>query len=666
MRNILDRLATWFGNGSPSLLLGGAAVIGLTCVARGVGILEGAELRVLDVLMRRQPAEARDERITIVEFTEADIQALGSFPVPDTIIHQLLVDLRQYHPRVIGLDIYRDIPTVSQVQPDLQTARQAHQDLMALLRNAGNIIAIEKVLDPPVPAPPGVPQTHVGFADALLDEDGFVRRSILGAPSLATQAFRLSLTIQLAQRYLAAVGVELDNGIKDHTAMRFGDLELTNLQPNSGGYVNDDTGGNPVILINFRKHEQPFRRVSYGEFMAGEVSAEWFSDRIVLVGMTAVSTKDYLNSAAIASANPGLVPGVVVQAHAVSQIISAVLDGRPLLQPLATPWEYIAIVAAGLFGMGLIQCRRVIPVCIALFLGIGSLPFLAAYLLLPLGVWMPAFPIGLVYFINGGSAVIYRIYQREQTWKIRLDERQRIIEQSYNTIHNRPLQTLKQLRRNLSSEATRPSPQTLNEELKKIDEELRSIYEFMLQERMTLDSQTYITQHYAIDLNDPLHELLHQVYRSQMLELANYFTQVKIKMPDFCPLDTQHLSSVHKEGIIRFLEEALSNVAQHARGVTRITVICQRRNDRNVVRIADNGLHPEKNAIFLKRTGGRGTTQARTLAHRLGGEFVRYSPPSGGTVCELSWPVDPPSFWARCGYLFKRLTGAPAWKNKQI
>ena len=173
-----------------------------------------------------------------------------------------------------------------------------------------------------------------------------------------------------------------------------------------------------------------------------------------------------MNSAAVVSSNPRHVPGLVLQAHTVSQIISAVLDERPILSTWATPWEYLWIGLWGLLGIGLIHVRKTIPLVILTFIGLGIISIAIGYGLIFIGFWIPVFPVFIVYFLNGGSTVLYRLYQREQDIRVRLDERQRVIEQSYNTIHNGPLQTLKSLIRKISSDEEVIPLEALNSKVK--------------------------------------------------------------------------------------------------------------------------------------------------------------------------------------------------------
>lgn len=53
-------------------------------------------------------------------------------------------------------------------------------------------------------------------------------------------------------------------------------------------------------------------------------------------------------------------------------------------------------------------------------------------------------------------------------------------------------------------------------------------------------------------------------------------------------LSDRHLNVKHKRGICQFLEEALCNVGKHAQGATRLEVLCQQSDGRNMVRVTDH------------------------------------------------------------------------------
>ena len=110
----------FLGGGSSTLILTSMGVVLMVCVARLMGLWEGIELQTLDLFLRYRPLEAPDERITILEITENDLQDLDTYPVPDKTMVELLEKLESYEPRVIGLDIFRDLPVIN---PDRKSTR---------------------------------------------------------------------------------------------------------------------------------------------------------------------------------------------------------------------------------------------------------------------------------------------------------------------------------------------------------------------------------------------------------------------------------------------------------------------------------------------------------------------------------------------------------------
>lgn len=387
----------------------GVTVLALVLLLRGLGLFQGLECKTLDAFLRWRPAEPIDERVLIVGIDDADLQHLDTFPVSDLDLARLLQTLAQYQPRAIGVDIFRDLP----VSP-------GHRELKATLAGNPNIIGIEKVLDNPVPSPPSLPEERVGFVDFPLDRDGFVRRILVGT-SGAEGDYHFSLALRLVERYLATDGITLENGIQDPQAMRFGQTELSRFRPGSGSYVRADAGGNQ-ILLNVRSGPHPFRQVSLRQVMTGQVKPEWIRDRIILIGYTAFSAKDTVNSAAIASENPGLVYGVEIHAHVASQILSAVLDNRPLLRVWPDPLEYLWIGLWGLAGGSLVYLARTQWTAL---LGGSSLVILllgSSFGLLLNHIWVPVFT-PLIAFIGVRTAVLTSRqfqFQQQQQMTMRL------------------------------------------------------------------------------------------------------------------------------------------------------------------------------------------------------------------------------------------------------
>ncbi len=629
-------ISTWRGS------LPGLMVIVAVMMARLTGALQFLELVAFDRFLLLRPPEPMDERIAIVGITEEDIQRAKTYPIPDRDIADLLKRLQADQPIAIGLDIVRDIP----VEP-------GHAELTSVFRSTKNAIGVEIALPDRsgfiVAPPPALPPEQIGFADFVFDADGYQRRSLLGSGAHnPQQEYRFSLAIRLAERYLATRRIKLGNGIRDQEAMRFGSIELTRMQPNSGGYVGADAGGNQ-ILLNVRSGPKPFRVISIAQIKGGKVKPEWIRGKIVLIGMMSFSAKDLASSGAIAGINPGRIYGVEIQAHATSQIISAVLDRRPLLQVWGDGWETLWIAVWGLLGMSLGRFLRSPWKILLGFLVASISPIAICYGLILLGWWVPIVPVLLVLVLNGAGLMAALFYRHEQELRLRLEERQFAIEQTFNAIHSGPLQTLVGILRNAQGEAT-PSP--FLPDLQRLSHELRAVYGSVQRDAIADEPHLRMGSAIELALQAPLHELLYKVYSNALEQELPYLQTIKFKIVQFDPLNTSHLRLEHKRGLCRFLEEALCNVGKHAIATTRLTVICTQEGDLQVIRVADNGKGklsdaeatiPDLNANI--QSSGLGTQLAKNLAKQLGGTFRRYQNVPRGMVCELTWSAKRRWFW---------------------
>lgn len=586
-------------------LLPGILLITLLIIIRLTGLMQFSEWLAFDTFLSLGANEPVDQRIVIVGINEDDIQNAGTYPIPDQEIAKLLFKLQSYSPRVIGLDIFKDLP----VNP-------GHNQLVAAFEKIKNLIAIEKVLPEKVKPPPELPTQQVCFADQIIDADGKLRRSLLKIK--LDQVSKLSLTTCLAKAYLADQGINFDD---HHDSIKFGETELPQL-PNSMGVE---------ILLNFRHATQPFRILSLNDINTGNFRPEWIRDRIIIVGINAPSVKDFITTSATRStkAATGRVYGVEIQAHAVSQIISAVLDGRILLHTLSIRWEYTWIFGWGILGIIFARitqspCKNILILIFASFILVG-----VSYELLILGWWVPLVPALLILILNGlGLATLY---QYEQALRLNINARQTVIESTFVTIHNGPLQTLARVIKRVR-ERNLPTDDLLIE-LDKLNYELRGIYEFLQQEPLTQNNSLYLGSGVLLNLQDPIHEILYQIYSYTLERDFPCFETLKIKIRTFDPIEDKHLTIEQKLGLCRFLEEALCNVGKHAQGVTRLEVTCQRDGKWNILKVIDDGL-----GINYSHEG-RGTQQSKDFAKIIHGKFRRLPLSPRGTLCELSWRV---------------------------
>lgn len=649
-------------------LLPSVVVIGLLVLVRLSGMLQQLEWVAFDWMMRSRPAEPLDPHITIIGINEADIASLGRYPISDQELANLLNTLHRYEPAAIGVDIFRDLVVPANTNPTANlTEADGSQALAAVFRQHPNTIAIQTILPGAggsiVPPPPYVPPEQIGFADMLPDADGSIRRSLLGSLDLQNQ-FQLSFAIQLANLYLTAQGQPLGNGVRDPQAMRFGATEIPRFHPNTGAYIRADAGGIQTLL-NFRSGRDPFRRLSLAQINAGEFEPAWLEDRIILIGITAESAKDTVNSAAVDIDNPALFYGVIAQAHAVSQILNAAQTNRPLLQVWSDPWEYAWIVAWGILGWLLGRWLRS-PLRILIGVVLASLIVAAlCFASLLAGWWLPFVPALAALFLNGTGLAAAALYRQEQDLRSRLVERQAVIEQTFNSIHNGPLQTLATLlKQTAQSERVPPDVHTA---LHGLNQELRAVYESVRKEVLTEGDRLYLGTQQSLDLNTPIHELLYEVYCAVLERDFPGFQSLQVKIVKFDPLNEAQLTVEQRRGLCRFLEEALCNVGKHADRPTRLQVTCTQHNGMNRITVTDNGqtngqMPSGQNTSGQNTNGqtplaaavgaaaqphrsptlaGMGTRQAQTLAAELGGHYERSPHPPQGTKCELQWCAHP-------------------------
>ncbi|MFN6569515.1 CHASE2 domain-containing protein [Dendronalium sp. ChiSLP03b] len=393
------------------LILSLLATLGVLGI-RHQGGLQTWELQAYDQFMRSRPQEKQDSRLLIVTVTEEDFQLpeqkqrRGS--LSDLALARLLEKLTPLKPRTIALDIYRDEPSKS------NQAALADNKLFAICK------VKELVQERPGISPPlGVPPERQGFSDIVLDADGVVRRHLLAmqpAEPTSSCTARYALNAQLAFHYLEQEGISAKY-------TKSGDLQIGNtvfvrLRSHRGGYQQADTGGYQ-ILLNYRSSQgSPLAiapKVTLTDVLRGKVNPTQVKDRIVLIGTTAQSFRDYIPTSYITEdGSHQEIPGVILQAQMVSQIVSAVKDGRPLLFILPVWGEVLWIGSWSLIG-GIIAWRDRSGIRLLIVgSGVIGVLYLLCFILFCSGVWVPLVPSTLVLVVAGSTMAIYLNSQPSQ------------------------------------------------------------------------------------------------------------------------------------------------------------------------------------------------------------------------------------------------------------
>ncbi|MBE9255937.1 CHASE2 domain-containing protein [Dolichospermum sp. LEGE 00246] len=603
----------------------GIIVLIVVILIRIAGGMQSWEWMLFDTMLRLRPAEKRDERIVIVGIDEEDIQWVGQYPVPDEKIAKLLTKLETYQPQAIGLDMFKNVP----VEP-------GGEQLAQVLRSNPNIIGIEKILLPGVISPPqSLPVERVGFADLRNDADGKNRRYLLYTSNPKNiYEDKYSLALQLVIKYLKSQGIELETGKHDPNTIMIRGIELPRITRNFGGYVGVDDGG-LSILMSFRNSEKPFHFVSLRDVLNGKVDAKLLRDRIVLVGNRNPSVGDIVYTSALSNLKPsGQIYGIDYHAHVISQILSTVIDNRPMLHSWGEIGEYTWIFIWGIVPIiigRLTQSvwKNLLSVGVA-----GFCLFSCGYVMLWVwGIWIPVVSSLLILAVNGVGLSAFAFYQHDKFLRSQIKERQNTIDHTFTIIHNGPLQTLSYGLKLLQAKDI-PHKQLL-EQFKKLDQEIREIGEYLKLEALTTEDRLRLGSGLILDLNQPLHTLLYEVYSSTLkrTDLEYFINRKIIPSRDFEPIDDQYLSKEDKRAICLFLEEALCNVGKHAQGVKCVEASLIYSTNKYKLSIKDNG------SGIKSQIENQGTKDFKLIAKQLKGNFQRESLSPRGTICELTWEL---------------------------
>jgi diguanylate cyclase (GGDEF)-like protein/PAS domain S-box-containing protein len=398
-------------------LITAASVAVCVLLLHSIGLFQSLELPALDQFFRSRPNEPPEERITIVVIDEAYLNEVRSWPIPDGKIAQLLQKLNIYKPRAIGLDIYRNLP----VEPGNQELRNAYQSMPNLI--GIELLANDKNKNLSVLPPRGLNHDQVGFNNVLYDLDGKVRRSLLywHVKSEVHESFAL----KLALLYLKSTGLTPTKAKSNPEYLQLGKAVFTRFEANDGAYVGADARGYQ-ILTNFPKPRCQsssgefcsFRQVSMRDVLADKVKENLIKDRIILIGSTAPSLQDFVfipySSSLMGTAKP--VPGIQLQAYFISELISAALDGRPLLKVWTDLVEYLWVFIWSYLGAVTtwrIQhaTRSLLCIIISCFVLTVS-----AYFAFLSGWWIPLIP-SLLSFGSSAIWMTSHIAHIQEEWK---------------------------------------------------------------------------------------------------------------------------------------------------------------------------------------------------------------------------------------------------------
>ncbi|OCR00300.1 diguanylate cyclase [Oscillatoriales cyanobacterium USR001] len=366
------------------VLITASSVAGTVIVLRSFGLLQFLELAAWDQFFRWRSLEAVDERIVIVAINEADLQKFN-YPIPDGVMAELLQKLHAGQPRAIGLDIYRDLP----VEP-------GHEKLVKAFETIPNVIGIENTQNENLLGvrPPTVlsEQNRVGLNNVVVDGDGKVRRALLYS-WLSDGKTRESLALKLALIYLEDRGITPQPAKTNPKYLQLGKGVFKRFKAHDGAYIQAEDRGYQ-ILANLRGPAGSFRSVSMTDVLSGKMPPDFVRSRIVLIGSTATSLKDFQRTSYSSGLldSPDWISGVELQAHFLSQILSAALEGRTSFKVWPDWAEWLWICGWSWVGALVSWKVRSPQFSLLSLLGVGISLSTSLYLAFLIGWWLPLIP----------------------------------------------------------------------------------------------------------------------------------------------------------------------------------------------------------------------------------------------------------------------------------
>ena len=249
---------------------------------RDAGKLQFLELLVYDYYLVQSTGSTQIDSlpITLITVSEDDIKRLGHWPMNDAEMARMFEILLEKKPRVIGLDIYRDIP-VPPGSATLVNVFKAHHNIVTIKKPGGK--DSHGISEPFMVGE----QNPVGFSDLLLDSGGTVRRALLFLDD--DEGSHVSFALMLALIYLEQERV---GPLPGSQFLQLGKTTFTPLESHDGGYVGADARGYQ-FLLDYRGGPAPFRTFSLADVLADKVAPSAIRDKVVIIGSSAESTKDF-------------------------------------------------------------------------------------------------------------------------------------------------------------------------------------------------------------------------------------------------------------------------------------------------------------------------------------------------------------------------------------
>jgi adenylate cyclase len=365
-----------------------------------------------DVLMRSVRPAPRGDGVVIVDVDERSLASIGQWPWRRNRIGDLIDALRTRGASVVALDVIfaesdRYEPVLARNPP---TSNESDDALAARLREGHVVLGYALTFDAARPAeacalrPVALAVVHpseetgespyfqatgavcnlpvlaraagaAGFLNAAPDGDGILRR----VPLLAELQGRTYPSLALS-------AVSAVTGATDLTLR----VENVNASTLSIGDTPVPLDGKSNLLVRYRGRKRTFPYLSAADVLRGSIAADAVRGKIVLVGTTALGTREV-----VATPLDTLFAGVEVQATVADNLLERTFFYR---SPLAPVIESQLVLFLGLGLAVLVSRRGVTAGVLTGITAIGGIWFGSGWLLSSKGIVLsPLYPtIGLV------------------------------------------------------------------------------------------------------------------------------------------------------------------------------------------------------------------------------------------------------------------------------
>ncbi|MEK7990533.1 MAG: adenylate/guanylate cyclase domain-containing protein [Thiotrichaceae bacterium] len=374
------------------------------------GKLENLDLVTYDwMLTQRAQTNELDNRITMVWMTDEDQRRFG-WPLTDANLVQAFEILLANQPRVIGLDLYRDLPVPINKQP-------AYERLCQIFKQNKQIIGIEKIADAygirVDPSSCLSTEHQVGFNDLIVDQGGTIRRGLFFMTEENGKTV-WSFSLRLALKYLEKEGVYLQ-GRTDSSDGYLGKGVLPRaLTENFGGYVDIDSAGYQFLMA-YPNAPHEFNNLTFTQLLTGNFDPRLLQDKIVILGTRAEATPDFFYT----PIDNQRITGASIHAYTASQLVNIARGKDDALhswtESQETLWIWLWVI------LGVMACLFVAQTAVdyvAIMFGGLLVLMLIVYSSFMLGWWLLFAPPALGWVVSMILTVAYRSYQQSDERKI--------------------------------------------------------------------------------------------------------------------------------------------------------------------------------------------------------------------------------------------------------